>query len=89
MLEIAGRGSTRAYIGITKQLTLSVNFPALLIQEKIVSELSNLSNHIDEVLPNYESKIRYCSELKQSILKKAFAGELTSNPDKVLNGVGL
>ena len=30
-----------------------------------------------------------CAELKQSILQKAFSGELTTKPDKVLAEVGL
>jgi type I restriction enzyme S subunit len=89
MLDIAGRGSTRAYIGITKQLTLTINLPSLEVQENIVRGLSNLTARISGVLSNYELKHKHCSELKQSILKKAFSGELTNKPDKVLNEVGL
>ena len=40
-------------------------------------------------LLNFIKKIDAIELTKQSILKKAFSGELTKKPDKVLNEVGV
>lgn len=46
----AGSGSTRAYIGITDQLKLTVSFPSIEEQQSIASILSTIDNKIDNNL---------------------------------------
>lgn len=56
------------------------NFPKSLPQQKqIVQELDALSKEIKELETIYKHKIKNLDELKKSVLKKAFAGELTKN----------
>ncbi|MEL6811539.1 MAG: restriction endonuclease subunit S [Bacteroidota bacterium] len=79
MNEIAGIGSTRAYIGITKQQSLKVRYPkSLEKQRQIASILDELSISTTNLISSYSAKISALQELKRSILQKAFAGELTS-----------
>ena len=74
--DIAGAGSTRAYIGITKQLELPFRFPPLPTQQAIVEKLDALSEETKRLEAIYERKKTALAELKQSLLQKAFAGEL-------------
>ncbi|WP_372995572.1 restriction endonuclease subunit S [Marinobacter sp.] len=78
MARIAGAGSTRAYIGITKQLELPIAFPPMEAQERyteIFGELSRESRRLEQL---YKTKLSALKELKQSLLQKAFSGELTA-----------
>jgi type I restriction enzyme, S subunit len=56
---------------------LNVGFPALPEQTKVNERLDELSQRIDQLQEVYEAKFAALSELKQSLLHKAFAGELT------------
>ena len=77
MNEYAGVGSTRAYIGITKQLKLKFSYPEITVQNNIVSKLNFMSKEIFRLEPIYTKKLNSLDELKQSLLQKAFSGELT------------
>jgi len=44
---------------------------------RIVNTLSSLSKEVDQLEENYAAKVKAIDELKQSILQKAFNGELT------------
>ncbi len=77
MNEYARVGSTRAYIGITKQLKLKFSYPSFDKQKKIVLKLKSLSVEIVRLEKIYNQKIETLDELKKSILQKAFTGELT------------
>jgi type I restriction enzyme S subunit len=85
MVRIAGAGSTRAYIGITKQLELGFSYPSLAEQQHIVRVLDVLKAKSDELESTCNRKLAAIAELKQSILQKAFSGELTSPPHSAIN----
>lgn len=78
---IAEGGSTRAYIGITKQLTLKLIIAPLKVQQSIVQRLDALSAETKKLEAIYQAKIDYLVELKKSILEKAFNGEITVTVD--------
>jgi hypothetical protein len=67
-----------AYIGITKQLALRIRFPGLSLQKKIAAELDLLGPETQRLASLYQRKLAALDELKQSLLSKAFAGELTA-----------
>ncbi|MDA1061240.1 MAG: restriction endonuclease subunit S [bacterium] len=69
-------GSTRAYIGITKQLKLTFIVPPLVEQKAIVKKLETLSAETKKLEKIYERKLADLEELKKSILSKAFHAEL-------------
>jgi type I restriction enzyme S subunit len=75
---IAQGGSTRAYIGITKQLELSITIAPLKEQQTIVRQLDALRAETQRLEAVYQQKLADLEELKKSILQKAFAGELTA-----------
>lgn len=59
--------------------SIPVPFPPAKEQEKIVEKLDILRNEI-EILENiYQQKLASLNELKQSLLQKAFSGELTTD----------
>ena len=84
LYRYANEGSTRAYIGITKQLRLRCAFPSIEEQSKIVVLLDGLSASTERLESLYQSRLANLAELRQAILGKAFAGELTANPEKLL-----
>jgi type I restriction enzyme, S subunit len=76
MVAAAEDGSTRAYVGITKQLGLRIRFPGLAKQREIVSSLDALSKESDRLESIYRRKLAALDELKQSLLHHAFSGQL-------------
>jgi type I restriction enzyme, S subunit len=82
MGQIAGAGSTRAYIGITKQLDLHISYPPLNDQIQFSKAFDTLTNATQRLETLYQQKLQALAELKQSILQKAFNGNLTSETIK-------
>jgi type I restriction enzyme S subunit len=76
MIAGAADGSTRAYIGITKQLSLRFRFPALAEQKRIAAELEVLDRETQLLANLYERKLAALEALKKSLLHQAFIGEL-------------
>lgn len=73
MQRIAGKGSTRAYIGITKQEELDLLIAPLTEQKQIVKKLDKLSERTQKLEYLYRQKLENIEELKKSILSKAFS----------------
>jgi type I restriction enzyme, S subunit len=76
MISGAADGSTRAYIGITKQLSLRLRFPILAEQKRIAAELDILDPETQHLASLYERKLAALKALKKSLLHQAFAGNL-------------
>lgn len=76
---IAGAGSTRAYIGITSQLQLKISYPKIDDQKRYADSFDALISETQRLESIYRQKIAALNELKQSILQKAFTGELTAD----------
>ena len=72
----AADGSTRAYIGITKQLTLPFLFPPLAEQKRTAAKLDELDPETQRLSRIYEQKLEALESLKKSILHEAFSGNL-------------
>lgn len=62
-----------------KSLTLSL--PPLAEQQKIVEEVERLLSVADAVEATIEQSLKQAARLRQSILKRAFAGELVAQDD--------
>jgi type I restriction enzyme S subunit len=75
--EEAGGGATRAYIGITKQLDLKLPIPAIENQISLSKDARKIEACAKKALADYEAKLEGLADLRQSLLHKAFAGELT------------
>lgn len=62
-------------MGIIK--ALPVVLPNLSVQEKLVRKLESVDVVCRELVSFYTNKLRDLDDLRQSLLQKAFAGELT------------
>ena len=81
--------ATLPIINKTKWSNLSVTVPPTTKeQEGIVSMLDSLLIETQRLESIYQQKLDSLAELKRSILQKAFSGELTKTPDRVLAEAG-
>lgn len=65
--------------------SIPVPWPELDCREKAVARLEGLTAQMERLRETYEARITALAELKQSILQKAFAGELTAPPSQAIN----
>jgi type I restriction enzyme, S subunit len=77
--KIVMRQSTRNQVPITMQRTFYHIIPPIEEQQKIANYLDGLSVEVQRLEAIYRKKIAALNKLKQSILQKAFTGELTSD----------
>jgi len=80
-IKAKGKGSAQDNINLATFEKEYFPFPLLNEQKRIVSKLTALSADVLRLESIYQQKLTALAELKQSILQKAFAGELTTEPD--------
>lgn len=75
----AFKSGTTSVVGIYhKSLkNLRLPLPALDIQETVVEQLTTISDQCDTLQSHYRAKLAELDALRQALLQKAFAGELT------------
>jgi type I restriction enzyme, S subunit len=76
IITAAQDGSTRAYVGITRQANLKFRYPSLSEQHSIVEILDQLLPETQHLETLYQRKIACLDELKKSLLQQAFTGNL-------------
>jgi type I restriction enzyme S subunit len=76
MIAAAEGGATRAYIGITRQLTLRLRFPSLHDQCQIAAKLDALDPETQRLQSIYRQKVDALGALQKSLLHQAFTGNL-------------
>ncbi|HMN15778.1 MAG TPA: restriction endonuclease subunit S, partial [Bellilinea sp.] len=64
--------------------SISVPFPPIKEQAKIVKSIEKINSESKRLRIIYKRKITAFANLKQSLLQKAFAGELTDKPEPVI-----
>jgi type I restriction enzyme S subunit len=69
-------GATIKNVSLKTMRELKINLPSTKIQESIVAKLANLSAETKKLEAIYKHKLADLEELKKSVLKKAFSGEL-------------
>ncbi|MCF6314421.1 MAG: restriction endonuclease subunit S, partial [Verrucomicrobiales bacterium] len=70
-------GAALMQINIRDLRKLRIPLPHLSQQKDIVSHLNALTTKTNQLQTHYQTKLTSLTELKKSILQKAFAGELT------------
>ncbi len=78
-LQAAGKGSAQDNINLATFENWKFSFPSYEEQTKIVKILNTVDEQSRELIALYQQKLSALKELKQSLLQKAFAGELTSD----------
>ena len=76
VLQAEGKGSAQDNINLGTFEGQYFPFPDKPTQDNIVIKLDAMRKNIAELEAIYTQKIKECDELKQSILQKAFRGEL-------------
>lgn len=71
-----GNGSSIPQLTVPMLKNKMIKYPLLSEQQKIVEKLDALQEQTKHLEQIYTQKIKECDELKQSILQKAFRGEL-------------
>lgn len=77
MIADAG-GTTIKHIYITRVDKMVIVVPSVEAQQKVIDRLEFYSTQTERLEALYQQKIETLNELKQSLLQKAFAGELTA-----------
>ncbi len=80
LLFTGEQGATRQAITKAQIESFKISIPSLKEQQTIVRQLDALRAETQKLEAVYQKKIDDLDELKKSILQKAFAGELMSEP---------
>lgn len=75
-LQAKGKGSAQDNINLGTFENARFPFPDLTVQREIESHLSELEVLRDDLVSSYQARLTALIELEQSIMQKAFAGEL-------------
>lgn len=75
-MQLEANGTTQKFVALKYLRNFMVPVPSLSEQQKIVEKLDALQEQTKQLEQIYTQKIKKCDELKQSILQKAFRGEL-------------
>ncbi|MBD3328862.1 restriction endonuclease subunit S [Candidatus Peregrinibacteria bacterium] len=75
-MEQESKGTTQKFVGLGYLRNFKLLFPSLSKQKHIVNQLDKLSSEAKHLESIYQQRIAELDELKESILKKAFEGEL-------------
>lgn len=78
-------GSVQQVINLRDLKQVCVPLPNRSKQNKVVAELDQAFEQSSQLTEIYKQKIQSLLELKQSLLQKAFSGELTAEGDKLMD----
>lgn len=76
------RGVRQKNLSLQKIKEIVLTVPELQKQQKVVQQLASMKEETQRLETIYHQKLTALKELKQSILQKAFTGELTTNIKK-------
>lgn len=62
---------------------IKISFPSIAEQKKLIETMVELNRQTQNLEAIYQNKLSALVELKQSLLQKAFSGELTAENDKL------
>jgi len=82
-IKAKGKGSAQDNINLATFEKEYFPFPDLNKQSEIVENLHELSTSMQRLESIYQQKLNLLNELKQSLLQKAFSGELTAKADNL------
>lgn len=74
------RGATISRLYNDDLRRIKITYPGKETQKIIVQEIKELYSNTEAIESHYQQKISNLTDLKKSILQKAFSGELTQNP---------
>lgn len=78
------RTAAQPKLALSRLSTIRLGFPNFAEQERLADSFDRLREETQRLESVYRQKLACLAELKQAILQKAFAGELTAQPEKAL-----
>lgn len=78
-LERLSSGATMLNLSNSALKNLKIVIPSMSEQNKIADQIMEFKDQFQEVQSIYQQKLTALAELKQSLLQKAFSGELTAD----------
>ncbi|SDY57601.1 restriction endonuclease subunit S [Nitrosomonas halophila] len=81
ILKAKGKGSAQDNINLATFENEKFPFPSLEMQLAIAGSLQEIRSAVRQLEFIYQQKLNALAELKQSLLQKAFSGELTADKD--------
>jgi type I restriction enzyme, S subunit len=72
------RTTAQPKLALSRIRTISLSLPPLAHQQTLVDKLDRIAGECDQLKLTYRKKLVGLAELKQSLLQKAFSGELTA-----------
>jgi type I restriction enzyme S subunit len=85
ILQAQGKGSAQANINLATFERQKFPFPPVIIQNALVERLARIAADVRIIEDSYRARIESISELKRSILHRAFSGGLPSAPFEVID----
>lgn len=82
--SVAGKSVNQANISGGKLKTYPVNLPPLIVQRDIVTKISELRTYLERLQDIQSSKICMLTALKQSLLQRAFSGQLAAATSELI-----
>ena len=79
VLQAQGKGSAQDNINLATFENRRFPFPPIKTQDALAAKLDSIAQEAERLQALYEGKLKSISELKQSMLQKAFCGELASS----------
>jgi restriction endonuclease S subunit len=76
--SISGKSVNQANISASKLKTYPIQLPSFADQKTIVRKAENIRQPLSDLAESYLQKIQDIDDLRQSLLQKAFSGELTA-----------
>jgi type I restriction enzyme S subunit len=82
--QIVPKGAALKHLYLVDLRNLVIPLPPLAEQARIAEELDSRRGQIERLEEIYREKLSSLAEIKQSILQKAFSGELTAPPSQAI-----
>ena len=79
LIKLYDNGAAQPNLGAKSVAKYTITLPKISEQKAIVHNLTSLATEAQRLEAIYKQKLTILTELKQSILQKAFTGELTSS----------
>jgi type I restriction enzyme S subunit len=76
-IEEATNGGAQPFVGLGKLRAFPTPVPERAVQDRIADELTEMREKVNLLATHYQTQIQDLDDLRQSLLQKAFAGELT------------
>ena len=71
------KGTTQQFVGLGYLRGFPIKVPPLEIEDAFVAQVRDIDEKARAIKVHYTTKLQDISDLRQSLLQKAFAGELT------------